>query len=266
MAPAVAAGIGVPRPARSRSAGRWPPGRRGRARRSPSGSLRRSRRRRRRAGTVSAIAACAGCCASRWRPLASVLAYTALSAAYPVARPGAVHAGPLRRRPSRGSPLIVGMGVVEWRARRFGEQARALLDPGPLPRGVRHRGSGCCWLGERRRLPGSRSAVLAAALLVAAARRPAQPGRRGDGGGQRGCSPAPTSWRSCWPDMGRYGWLCGSLAASPRGEPRRAVHDRRGDSRTLSRCADTTVFLASALLLLLLLLAGCAGSARPRYR
>ena len=76
--------------------------------------------------TVSAIGGPRGLLRGRWRPLAWVLAYNALAAAF------LLHAQvPYLLNHFdvvlAGLALIVAMGVVEWRARRFIEEARRML-------------------------------------------------------------------------------------------------------------------------------------------
>jgi hypothetical protein len=186
------------------------------------------------------------------RKLPLVATYAALSAAY-LLHAQARHMLDGFDVPMAGVPLIMGMGVVEWRAKRFVEQARTLLARVRYPREFATR----IWallaanlvvclgtvtllgttlligLHAAHRLSSAGVAMTAASVLLAGAYFLA----------------------FLLAGMGRYGWLCGSLAACI------AIHVAVLSALRpeLSRLADTTVFLGSSLLLLLLFLTALAG-------
>jgi hypothetical protein len=181
-----------------------------------------------------------------------VVAYAALSAAYLLHAQGR-HMLDGFDVPMAGVPLIMGMGVVEWRAKRFVEQARALLARVRYPRQFVTR----IWALLAANLVVCLGTVilLGTALLIGlhAAHR---------------LSPAGVAMTAAsvllagayflaflLAGMGRYGWLCGSLAGCL------ALHVAvlSALQPELSRLADTTVFLGSSLLLLLLFLTALTG-------
>ena len=189
------------------------------------------------------------------RPFLPVIAFTALSAAFflwPQARhflDGYVAVGAL--------PLIMGMGVVEWRARRFGEDARTLLARVSRPRqfGVRVwllvlGGLGLCLLAV---------SILAAVLLVVLARA-----------GQ--LTPATTAMVGAsvllagayflgfvLANKGRYGWLCGSLLLCL------GLYLAAGPSMA-GVLADTTALLAATAMLVVLYLTALASCVHEAHR
>jgi hypothetical protein len=186
------------------------------------------------------------------RQLPLVLLYTALSATFLLSAYGRYMLGSLDI-PIASVPLIVGMGVVEWRARRFGEQARALLSRVRYPREfvgrvwrLLARDIGIC-LGVVALVAVALLAVLRAAHLLSAA-----------GVVMTAASVVLAGAYLVGfllANMARYLWLCGSLACGI------AVHLALEATAPggLSPLADTTVFLGSALLLLLLFLTAAAG-------
>jgi hypothetical protein len=181
-----------------------------------------------------------------------VVAYGALSAAY-LLHAQARHMLDGFDVPVAGVPLIVGMGVVEWRAKRFGEQARALLTRVRYPREFVAR----IWvlLAANVAVCIGTVALLGTTLLVGlhAAHRLSSAGVA--------MTAASVLLAGAYflafllAGMGRYGWLCGSLAACI------AIHVAALSALQpeLSRLADTTVFLGSSLLLLLLFLTALTG-------
>jgi hypothetical protein len=181
-----------------------------------------------------------------------VVAYAAMSAAY-LLHAQARHMLDGFDVPMAGVPLILGMGVVEWRAKRFVEQARTLLARVRYPRQFVTR----IWALLAANLAACLGTVtlLGTALLIGlhAAHR---------------LSPAGVAMTAAsvvlagayflaflLAGMGRYGWLCGSLAGCL------AIHVAVVSALQpeLSRLADTTVFLGSSLLLLLLFLTALTG-------
>jgi hypothetical protein len=181
-----------------------------------------------------------------------VVAYAALSAAY-LLHAQARHMLDGFDVPIAGIPLIVGMGVVEWRAKRFGEQARALLTRVRYPREFVTR----IWvlLAANVAICLGTVALLGTALLIGlyAAHRLSSAGVA--------MTAASVLLAGAYflafllAGMGRYGWLCGSLAACI------AIHVAVVSALQpeLSRLADTTVFLGSSLLLLVLFLTALTG-------
>jgi hypothetical protein len=187
--------------------------------------------------------------------LPAVLAYSALSAAY-FLHAHAPHLLGSADIPLAAVPLFVGMGVVEWRARRFVEQGRALLARVRFPREfvarvwlLLAREAGVC-MGAVALLGAAWLPVLAAAGLltpagaVMAAANVALAGAYFVGFLLAG--------------MARHGWLCGSLAGCL------ALHvvfvsAASGDFGDVSALADISVFTGSALLLLLLFSAAMVG-------
>jgi hypothetical protein len=187
-----------------------------------------------------------------WWQFPSVLLYTALTAAFLLHAQAPYMSGRLDIVVA-ALPLVVGMGVVEWRARRFGEQARALLGrvrrPGRFVVRV--------WL----LLAGSLAACLltiavvaavvllalrAAGLLSAAAAVMAAAGVVLGGAYFLGFLLA---------NLSEYRWLCGSLAVCLGAH----VAVTLLAPWALSPLADTTVFLATTVLLLVLFVAALAG-------
>ncbi len=192
------------------------------------------------------------------RVLTPVAVYTALSAAYLL---GAQAPYILNRLDIAVAvlPLIVGMGVVEWRARRFGEQARALLHRVQYPSQFVPR----VWLllaGGFLTCVGP-VAVLTAGLLYAL-----RVSHR--------LSPATVLMATACvglagayflgfllANMGRYGWLCWSLGLCVAGR----VAATLVAPRAVSPLADTAFFLASTVVLVVsfvIALSGRLGEAR----
>jgi hypothetical protein len=150
------------------------------------------------------------------------------------------------------APLIVGMGVVEWRARRFGELARALPARVRLPAEFGAAvwryllgGLGCCT---------GVVALLAVGMLVAV-------------GLWRSVSPAGVVMTAAYAvlagayflgfllaERARYGWLCGALAVAT------ALHltARMFVAGPSGPLVDAVWYLGSAALLQVLFLAGLA--------
>jgi hypothetical protein len=144
-------------------------------------------------------------------------------------------------------PLLLGMGVVEWRARRFIEQARTILAEVGHPRQFVAR----TWLRLAAGVATCVGVVGAVALVLLAVLR--QLGVLG---------PAAVAMTAAHvvlagayflsfilAGQARYGWLCAALAVSG------AVHGAGVllASPALSPLADTTLFLGSTLLLVALL-------------
>jgi hypothetical protein len=166
-----------------------------------------------------------------------------------------------------GVPLIAAMGLVEWRARRFGEQARMMLERVRYPREFVRQvwllllaNVVACWLGV---------GVGAAAVL-------------GVLGWAGWLSPAGVVMAAAQIAMAgayflafilaghnRYGWLCAAIGISivaHLGTARLVM--AMAPSPRLSAFADTSLFLGSAVLLQVLLvvaLAPVVGQVR-RYR
>ncbi len=156
-------------------------------------------------------------------------------------------------------PLVVSMGFVEWRARRFGEQARALLVRVRRPARFVTR----VWLllGANVVACWSVPAVLGVALLVAL-RRSGTPGR-----GVTAMLLAYTVLAGAYlvafvlAEHGRYGRMCLALAT--------AIGAHVGLATGWPHCApvrDTALFAGSAVLLFLLLLAAVAPSLGQVWR
>ncbi|HET6776025.1 MAG TPA: hypothetical protein VFH36_22125 [Acidimicrobiales bacterium] len=187
-----------------------------------------------------------------------VLLYTALSAAYLLHAQG-------RYMLDRFDivvavvPLIVGMGVVEWRARRFGDTSRALLRTVRRPREfvaavriVVARDVAVCVGAVAIAAAALIAALHAADLLSAAAVLMTTASVVLGGAYFAGFVLA---------NMGRFAWLCGSLATCLAAHLVLTAAAPRG----LSPVVDTLAFLGSAVLLFLLLvtaLVGCVGQAR----
>jgi hypothetical protein len=181
-----------------------------------------------------------------------VVAYAALSAAY-LLHAQARHMLDGFDVPIAGVPLIMGMGVVEWRAKRFGEQARALLTRVRYPRQFVTR----IWMLLAANIAVCLGAVtlLGATLLIglSATHRLSSAGVA--------MTAASVLLAGAYflafllAGMARYGWLCGSLAVCL------AIHVAVVSALQpeLSRLGDTTVFLGSTLLLFLLFLAALKG-------
>jgi hypothetical protein len=185
------------------------------------------------------------------RPGAAVLAFTALSAAY-FLYPQARYLTERFDVTVAVLPVIAGMGVVEWRARRFGVDARALLVRVHHPRDFATRvrrlllvGLGSCLLLV---------AALAAVLLSVLART----GRLSAAGAimaAAGVALAGAYFLGfLLANMSRYGWLCGSLLLCLGAY---AAGDALAGGGALG---GTTAFLGATLLLLLLYLTALAGS------
>jgi hypothetical protein len=177
--------------------------------------------------------------------LSPVLAYSALSAAY-LLHAQAPYMLSSADIPLAAVPLIVGMGVVEWRARQFAEQGRALLAQVrfPLEFAVR------VWLLLAREV----GACMGAVALLAAAWLPvlAVAGLLTPAGAVMAAANILLAGAYfvgfLLAGMARYGWLCGSLAGCL------ALHVVlvSAASGDVSALADISVFTGSALLLLLL--------------
>lgn len=194
----------------------------------------------------------------RLRPLGPVVAYTMLSAAfflYPQAR----HLLDRFDIAIALLPAIVGMGVVEWRVRGFHDEVRGLLarvrHPRPFVRRVWLRvlgGLGLCVAVV---------SVLAAGLLAVLDRT----GRLSAAGVVMAAAAVALAGAYylgfLLANMGRYGWLCGSLLACLGVYA--AAARAAGDALT-----DTTAFLGATLLLIVLYAAGLAGGIAQarRYR
>jgi hypothetical protein len=147
-----------------------------------------------------------------------------------------------------GVPLFIGMGLVEWRARRFGEQARALLRRVRYPRQFVRR----VWLLLAANVAACTLTVAALATGLLLALR------------QAGiASPAAVAMAAAQAVLagaylltfvvaghGRYGWLCAALVVATTAHLAAAALLPR-----LSPLADTTVFLGCAVLLQVLLAA-----------
>jgi hypothetical protein len=157
-------------------------------------------------------------------------------------------------------PLILGMGIVEWRARRFAEQARALLRRVRYPAQFRPR----IWLSLAGGFLTCSVAVAVFGSGLLAALRPAH----------LFSVPAAVLVSAdavlagayflgfVLAVMDRYGWLCWSLGLCTAGYVAAGyVGPWKSDP-----LADTIVFLGSALLLALLFLIALAGRiAQARY-
>jgi hypothetical protein len=195
------------------------------------------------------------CLSGKLRPFLPVLAFTALSATfflYPQARhfhDGYVAVAAL--------PVIVGMGVVEWRARRFGDEARALLARVAHPKQFGLRvwllvlsGLGTCLLVV---------SILAAVLLALFLRS-----------GQ--LTPAVTAMAAAsvllsgayylgfiLANSARYSWLCGSLLLCL------GLYLAAGPS-VVGALTDTGALLSATALLVLLYLAALASCVHEAYR
>lgn len=150
-------------------------------------------------------------------------------------------------------PLFVGMGVVEWRARQFGEQTRAQLSLVQYPREF----VSWVWLLLVRNIAlcSGVVAVLAVVLLAVL------------GAVARVDMAAVVAAVACvvlaaayfigflLANLARYWWLCGSLAVSAALYVLVVFAAPRG----LPPLANTETFLGSALLLLVLSLVALAG-------
>jgi hypothetical protein len=192
------------------------------------------------------------------RMLLPVAVYTVLSAAYLLAAQAPYILG--RADVAFAVlPLILGMGVVEWRARRFGEQARALLHRVRYPAQFVPR----VWL---LLVGGFLTCVVVVAVLAAGLLYALTAAHR--------LSPASIVMAlACvtlagayylgflLANMGRYGWLCASLGLCLAGHTVGTL----AAPGLLSALADTTLFLASNVLLVVLFviaLSGRVGQAR----
>ena len=157
-------------------------------------------------------------------------------------------------------PLIVGMGVVEHRARRFRGDARALLWRVRYPRQFVPR----VWLLLLGNAAGCMAAIAALAIALLAAFQ------------QRNLlSPAAVAMTAAYVSLagayylsfilageGRYGWLCGGLAAATALHLGLSLAAPAGSTPL----ADTTAFLCSAVLLQLLFLAALTPVMRQVWR
>jgi hypothetical protein len=187
-----------------------------------------------------------------WWQFPSVLLYTALTAAFLLHAQAPYMSGRLDIVVA-ALPLVVGMGVVEWRARRFGEQARALLGRVRQPRRFVVRvwlllagGLAACLVTITAVAAVVLLALRAAGLLSAAAAVMAAAAVVLGGAYFLGFLLA---------NLSEYRWLCGSLAVCLGTHVAVALLA----PRALSPLADTTVFLATAVLLLLLFVAALVG-------
>lgn len=150
-------------------------------------------------------------------------------------------------------PLFVGMGVVEWRARRFGEQARAQLSLVGYPREF----VGGVWLLLARNVVLCSGVVAVLALVLLAVL----------GAVARVDPAAVVVAVACvvlaaayfigflLANLAMYWWVCGSLAAATALHLLVVFMAPRG----LQPLADTEVFLGSVVLLLVLFLIALAG-------
>jgi hypothetical protein len=193
----------------------------------------------------------------RLGPFPAVIVFTTLSAAfflYPQGR----HLREGFDIAVAALPVIVGMGVVEWRARRFGSDARILLtrvhDPRQFVRRVWGQvlgGLGIClaavsglavlllfviaWTGTL-----STAGVIMAATGVLLA-----------GAYYLGFLLA---------NLGRFGWLCGSLLLCV------SLYAAAGLVTSGNALRDTTALLGATMLLILLYLAALAGCVGEAHR
>ena len=186
------------------------------------------------------------------RMLLPVVVYTALSAAYLLA----AQAPYILSRADVAFavlPLIVGMGVVEWRARRFGEQARALLHRVRYPAQFVPR----VWL---LLVGGLLTCVVVVAVLAAGLLYALRAADR--------LSPASIVMAlACvtlagayylgflLANLGRYGWLCASLGVCLAGHSAGTL----AAPGLLTALPDTTLFLACNVLLVVLFLIALSG-------
>jgi hypothetical protein len=181
-----------------------------------------------------------------------VVAYSTLSAVYLLSAQGR-HLEDGFDVPIAAVPLIVGMGVVEWRAKRFVEQARVLLKCVRYPRQFVTR----IWL----LLAGNVAACLGVVALFAVVLLTALHAAHRLTAAGVVMTAASVLLAGAYflafllAGMARYGWLCGSLAGCT------AVHVALVSALLpkLSLLAQTTVFLGSVLVLLLLFLTALTG-------
>jgi hypothetical protein len=187
-----------------------------------------------------------------WWQFPSVLLYTALTATYFLHAQAPYMSGRLDIVLA-ALPLVAGMGVVEWRARRFGEQARALLGRVRQPRRFVLR----VWL----LLIGSLAACLVTIAAVAAAVLAWMRAAGLLSAAATVMAAAAVVLAGAYflgfllANLAEYRWLCGSLAVCL------GAHLAIGllAPQALSPLADTTVFLSSTVLLLVLFLTALAG-------
>jgi hypothetical protein len=193
------------------------------------------------------------------RPFPAVLVFTALSAVfflYPQGR----HMQDGLDVAIAVLPVIVGMGVVEWRAHRFCDESRALLHRVRHPKQFVVR----IWLLV---LSGLGICVVAvstlAAVLLAALSRAGQLSTAGTVLAAAGVLLAGAYYLGfLLANMARYAWLCGSLMLCL------GVYFVGGSTAAGGALTDATALLAATGLLLLLYLvalAGCVGQAH-RHR
>lgn len=149
-------------------------------------------------------------------------------------------------------PLITAMGVVEWRAKEFGVEARALLGKVRYPREF----VGRIWVLLARNVGVCLGvAALFAAILLVALRAVGMFDPAAAVMTAAGVVLAGTFFMGFrLAEMARYGWLCGSLAVCA------ALHLTVTwmSPGGLDPLADTTVFLGSSLLLFVLFLTALA--------
>jgi hypothetical protein len=189
------------------------------------------------------------------RMLGPVVLYTALSALYLLhaQAPYILHRFDVA---VAVVPLMLGMGVVEWRARRFGEQARALLHRVRYPAQFVPR----IWLLLIGGLVVSVTAVALLAVAMFAMLRSSQ--RLGPAtvimAGACVLLAGAYYLGFLLANMGRYGWLCWSLALCVAVHLALVAAVRRTPWQ-VSPLVDTSAFLGSTVLLTLLFLYALGG-------
>lgn len=150
-------------------------------------------------------------------------------------------------------PLFVGMGVVEWRARRFSEQARAQLSLVRYPREF----VGRVWLLLARNVALCSGVVAVLAVVLLAALGAVARVDRAAVLVAVACVVLAAAYFIGFllANLGRYWWLCGSSAACT------ALHVSvvLAAPKELPALVDTGVFLGSVVLLLVLFLVALAG-------
>jgi hypothetical protein len=187
----------------------------------------------------------------QFRPLCPVVAFTGLSAAF-FLYPQVPYLHGRFDITIAFLPVIIGMGVVEWRAHRFGDDVHALLarvaHVGQFTVQVRLlvlRGLGICLVTV---------SALAVVLLAALA----WTGRLSAAGAVMAASGVLLAGAYflgfLLANMGRYGWLCGSLLICL------GVYSIGVAVTARGALSGTTAFLAATSLLVGLYLAALAGS------
>lgn len=155
-------------------------------------------------------------------------------------------------------PAIVGMGVVEWRVRGFGDQIRAMLARVRHPRQFVLR----VWLTVAGGLGVCIAvvSVLAGILLVVLDRS----GRSSSAAVVMAAAGALLAGAYylgfLLANMGRYGWLCGSLLLCL------GAYATAGALAPGDALSDTTAFLGATMLLIVLYLTALAGSIGQAHR